>query len=350
MNENGTVAAGLDTHRDTHALCVIDRVGRVLRTGTYSADAAGYDEIASAIGEPGDCAAVGIEGTGSYGAGVARRLAELGYDVVEVVRPRREKRMAGRDKNDPADAERAARDALAGRASGAPKAGSGWVEALRFRMVARETAVGESTRAANSVHALVVTAPAPVRERLAGMRTPTLMKELSRRRSARDELERSLWDSLRSLALAWRAAKEAAAEQEAAMRFHPGGERAGAARRERLRRHKRRQARHSRGRQPGEGVGGGRVRIALRGVADRSVQRQGQALPPEPRRRPTGEPRAPHHRPPAHEARRPHEGLCRKAHQGRQEPTRDRARPRPLHRPRSLSGHHAPDEREPGFQ
>lgn len=176
MNENGTVAAGLDTHRDTHALCVIDRVGRVLRTGTYSADAAGYGEIASAIGEPGDCAVVGIEGTGSYGAGVARRLAELGYDVAEVVRPRREKRMAGRDKNDPADAERAARDAL------------------------------------------VVTAPAPVRERLAGMRTPTLMKELSRRRRARGELERSLWDSLRSLAPAWRAAKEAAAEQEAAMR------------------------------------------------------------------------------------------------------------------------------------
>lgn len=218
MNENGTVAAGLDTHRDTHALCVIDRVGRVLRAGTYSADAAGYGEIASAIGEPGDCAVAGIEGTGSYGAGVARRLAELGYDAAEVVRPRREKRMAGRDKNDPADAERAARDALAGRASGAPKAGSGWAGALRFRMVARETAVGESTRAADSVHALVVTAPAPVRERLAGMRTPTLMKELSRRRRARGELERSLWDSLRSLAPAWRAAKEAAAEQEAAMR------------------------------------------------------------------------------------------------------------------------------------
>ena len=126
--------------------------------------------------------------------------------------------MAGRDKNDPADAERAARDALAGRASGAPEAGSGWAGALRFRMVARETAVGESTRAANSVHALVVTAPAPVRGRLAGMRTPTLMKELSRRRRARGELERSLWDSLRSLALAWRAAEEAAAEQEASMR------------------------------------------------------------------------------------------------------------------------------------
>ena len=93
MNENGSVAAGIDTHKDTHALCVIDRVGRVVRTGTYSADAAGYDGIAAAIGKPEDCVVVGIEGTGSYGAGIARRLVELGYDVVEVVRPKRDKRI-----------------------------------------------------------------------------------------------------------------------------------------------------------------------------------------------------------------------------------------------------------------
>lgn len=218
MNDRGSVAAGIDTHKDTHALCVIDSVGRVLRTGTYPADAAGYDELASAIGAPGDCIVVGIEGTGSYGAGVARRLVGLGYDVVEVVRPKRDKRRVGEDKNDPADAERAARDALAGRASGAPKAGSGWVEALRFRMVAREAAVNDSTRAANCVHALVLTAPAQVRERLAGMGTPALMKALSRRRKAHDELECSFWDSTRSLALSWRAAKEAASEQEESMR------------------------------------------------------------------------------------------------------------------------------------
>ena len=217
MNERGSVAAGIDTHKDSHALCVIDRVGRVVRTGAYRADPAGYDAIAAAIGEPGGCVAVGIEGTGSYGAGVTRRLAELGYDVVEVVRPKRDKRMAGRDKNDLADAERAARDALAGRAPGAPRAGTGWVEALRLRTVAREAAVGESTRAANRVHALVVTAPEPVRGRLGGMGTPALMKLLSRRRKGRDEVEQSLWDSLRSLALSWKAAKEAAAEHEGAM-------------------------------------------------------------------------------------------------------------------------------------
>ena len=117
------MAAGIDTHKDTHALCVIDLVGRVVLTGTFNADADGYEQIAEAIGHPEDCAVVGVEGTGSYGAGVARRLVELGYDVVEVVRPKRDKRRIGQDKNDPADAERAARDALAGKASGAPGSG-----------------------------------------------------------------------------------------------------------------------------------------------------------------------------------------------------------------------------------
>lgn len=218
MNERGTVAAGIDTHKDTHALCVIDLVGRVVATGAYAADGEGYDRIAAAIGDPRDCVVVGVEGTGSYGAGISRRLAELGYDVVEAVRPKREKRMAGRDKNDPADAERAARDALAGKASGAPKAGGGWVEALRFRMVARDAAVSESTRAANSAHALIVTAPAPIRGELGGMKTPALMKALSRRRRARDVVESSLWESLRSLSLSWIGAKKAAAAHEEAMR------------------------------------------------------------------------------------------------------------------------------------
>ena len=212
------MAAGIDTHKDTHALCVIDLVGRVVLTGTFNADADGYEQIAEAIGHPEDCAVVGVEGTGSYGAGVARRLVELGYDVVEVVRPKRDKRRIGQDKNDPADAERAARDALAGKASGAPKAGSGWVEALRFRTVAREAAVGESTRAANSVHALIVTAPYPIREKFGAMGTPALMKALSRKRKAHDDFERSLWDSLRSLARSWLDAKRVAAEHEEAMR------------------------------------------------------------------------------------------------------------------------------------
>ena len=213
----GEVAAGVDTHRDEHALCVVDRAGRVLGRGSFPATTAGYDALAEAIGGPTACVAVGVEGTGSYGAGLARRLAELGYEVVEVVRPGRARRRPGEGKSDPADAERAALDALAGRGC-PPRVGGAWVEALRCRTVARDAAVGESTRAANRARALLVTAPAPVREALSGLGTPQLMARCSRRRRGLAEPERSLWDSLRSLAASWRAARRAAEEHEAAMR------------------------------------------------------------------------------------------------------------------------------------
>lgn len=211
------VAAGVDTHRDEHALCVVDRAGRVLGRGSFPATAAGYDALAAAIGAPAACVAVGVEGTGSYGAGLARRLAELGYEVVEVVRPGRARRRPGEGKSDPADAERAALDALAGRGR-PPRLGGAWVEALRCRTVARDAAVAESTRAANRARALLVAAPEPVREALSGLGTPQLMARCSRRRRGLAEPERSLWDSLRSLAASWRAARRAAEEHEAAMR------------------------------------------------------------------------------------------------------------------------------------
>lgn len=218
MDQNGHFAAGVDTHKDTHALCVIDGVGRVVRTGTYAADSAGYDEIAAAIGDPDDCIVVGIEGTGSYGAGLSRRLVELGFNVVEVVRPKRDKRMVGTDKNDPADAERAAREALSGKCKARPKGGDGWVEAIRYRMAAREAAVRASTSAANTVHALMITAPAPIREKFSGLNTPNLMRALSRKRKSRSDIEQSLWDSLRALALSWVAANKSAEEQKDAIK------------------------------------------------------------------------------------------------------------------------------------
>ena len=198
---------------------MIDLVGRVVATGAYAADGEGYDRIAAAIGDPRDCVVVGVEGTGSYGAGISRRLAELGYDVVEAVRPKRERRMAGRDKNDPADAERAARDALAGKASGAPKAGGGWVEALRFRMVARDAAVSGPARAANSAHALIVTAPAPIRGELGGMKAPALMKALSpQAQGPATSSSRRSGSPSGPLSLSWIGAKKAAAAHEEAMR------------------------------------------------------------------------------------------------------------------------------------
>ena len=106
--EVSTVAAGVDTHKDEHVLCVIDALGRKVREGAFPATPGGYRELAGAIGDPAGCLVVGVEGTCSFGAGLAARLAESGFNVVEVLRPKRDKRRRSSGKDDFIDAERAA--------------------------------------------------------------------------------------------------------------------------------------------------------------------------------------------------------------------------------------------------
>lgn len=207
----GGVFAGVDAHKDDHALCVLDALGRKVSEGSFPADEAGYDALARAIGEPSGCAAVGVEGTASYGAGLARRLLELGYPVVEVLRPKRGRRRRGEGKSDPADAERAARDAAAGKGTSVPKSQDGWVEAVRFLTAAREIAVRTSTACMNCAKGLVVTAPEPVRAGLSGMGGAAMMAELARERAGSGLVEDALLASLRTLALTWAEAKGRAA-------------------------------------------------------------------------------------------------------------------------------------------
>jgi transposase len=107
-----------------------------------------------------------VEGTGSYGAGLARHLAAEGVEVVEVIRPNRQARRR-RGKSDTADAVAAALAALNGEASGGPKARDGAVESIRALRVVRRGAVKARTQAANQLRDLIVTAPARLRERLA---------------------------------------------------------------------------------------------------------------------------------------------------------------------------------------
>jgi transposase len=107
---------------------------------------------------------VGIEGTGSYGAGLARHVTAAGIGVVEVDRSgRQDRRRAG--KSDPLDAVSAARAAQSGRARGAPEGRDGAVEAIRALMVARRSAAGERTRTINQARALVLTGPDDLRAR-----------------------------------------------------------------------------------------------------------------------------------------------------------------------------------------
>ena len=111
---------------------------------------------------------VGIEGTGSYGAGLARYLTEAGVEVTEVNRPNRQlRRRLG--KTDAIDAQGAARAVLNGQATAVPKSGNGRVEAIRMLSVARRSATKARTQAINQLHALVVTAPDQVKHQLGGL-------------------------------------------------------------------------------------------------------------------------------------------------------------------------------------
>ena len=113
----------------------------------------------------GEVSAFGVEGTGSYGAGFARYLTGQGYTVVEVNRPDRSVRYR-KGKSDPTDAESAARAVLAGVAGATPKSGDGEVEMIRMLKSAKASAIKARTQTVNQMKALVVTAPAQLRETL----------------------------------------------------------------------------------------------------------------------------------------------------------------------------------------
>jgi hypothetical protein len=116
------VIGGVDTHGRTHHAAVIDQQGRLLGDREFPADSGGYRQLLGWLGRHGQVEAVGVEGSGSYGAGLTRLLLDRGINVVEVDRPdRRTRRQRG--KSDPIDAEAAARAVLAGVATAPAKLG-----------------------------------------------------------------------------------------------------------------------------------------------------------------------------------------------------------------------------------
>jgi transposase len=122
------VTGGVDTHAEVHVAAAVDQVGRVLGTEAFPADAVGYASALAWMRAHGELAKVGVEGTGSYGAGLACYLASRGVEVAGVIRPNRQARRQ-RGKSDTADAVAAALAALNGEASGVPKSHDGAAEA-----------------------------------------------------------------------------------------------------------------------------------------------------------------------------------------------------------------------------
>lgn len=164
MSIVGTVVGGVDTHADTHVAAAVDHNGGLLGVASFPAVEAGYRELLGWLSGFGRVARMGVEGTGSYGAGLARFLAESGIEVVEVDRPNRQLRYR-KGKSDPTDAVAAARAALSGEASGRPRGRDGPMEQMRVLLVARRSARSQRIQTLNQIRHLVFTAPEPIRAR-----------------------------------------------------------------------------------------------------------------------------------------------------------------------------------------
>jgi transposase len=177
------VTLGVDTHAEQHVVAALNQHGRLLSTHSIPTTPAGYAELLAWGKEQGTIECIGIEGTGSYGAGLARWLRRRGLTTVEVDRPDRRSRRR-RGKADPLDAEAAARAVQAGTASGQAKAGDSRVEAIRALRLARRSAVKARTQAANQLHALLITAPDGLRTTLRCLSTAALVGVAARLRPA----------------------------------------------------------------------------------------------------------------------------------------------------------------------
>jgi transposase len=156
------VTIGVDTHRDVHVAAAVDQAGRLLDSASFAVSTRGYVALVTWAERLGPVDTVGIEGTGTYGAGLMRFARDYGLRVVEVDRPDRKTRRR-RGKSDPIDAEAAARATLAGTATTTPKTRHGRVEMIRVLRVARRSALQARVMAGAQLHSLVTSAPEDVR-------------------------------------------------------------------------------------------------------------------------------------------------------------------------------------------
>jgi transposase len=208
-NEKSMVTAGVDTHKDTHAVAALDNNGCLLGVSEFPATALGHRQLKRWLEGFGRVACIGVEGTGSYGAGLTRYLRAEGLQVLEVSCPNRQLRRR-RGKSDSVDAEAAGRAALSGQALGTPKSQDGPVEGMRFVRVERRSAIKARTQAANQLHGTISTAPEPLRQRLRGQTVRAIVKVATSFRVAEPSasVDATVRYVLRGLARRWLALNE----------------------------------------------------------------------------------------------------------------------------------------------
>jgi transposase len=203
------ITGGVDTHLDVHVAAALDERGALLGVESFETTTSGYRQLLGWLQGFGDVELLGIEGTGSYGAGLTRHLHDEGVRVVEVDRPNRQRRRR-RGKSDPEDAISAARAAQSGDALGEAKTRDGNVEAMRVMRVARASARKSRTQALNQMRSLISTGPESIRAELRGL---NVYKMIARAASYRPGTKRDVV-SINKLTLRMLARRALSLEEE----------------------------------------------------------------------------------------------------------------------------------------
>ena len=200
---SGHVVIGVDTHKHIHVAAVMDSIGGILATLTVTTDTAGFRQVLEWALGFGKIIAFGVEGTGSYGAGLTSFMRRHGHKVIEVSRAdRRLRRLNG--KSDTLDAENAARAVLAGFATAIPKTADGAVEMIRQLKVAHDTAVKDRAAAMITLKAMIVHAPESLRAETARKTQKMLARHCAALRPrGLDNPDDSIRHTLRSIAKRW---------------------------------------------------------------------------------------------------------------------------------------------------
>lgn len=173
-----SVVGGVDTHKDLHVVAVVDEHDRVLGNECFPTSRQGYKQMLLWMRSFGELARVGVECTGSYGAGLLRYLQQAHVTVLEVTTPDKSDRRK-RGKDDTLDAQNAAHAAFAGIRTVTPKSRDGMIESLRVLKVCRKTAIAARRVALQLIHNTIVCAPDELRESLRAMTRMQLIRTLA---------------------------------------------------------------------------------------------------------------------------------------------------------------------------
>ncbi|MBZ0098717.1 MAG: transposase, partial [Taibaiella sp.] len=200
---NNHLTLGVDTHLDKHVAVLINDIGQVVDTSEFAVCSQGYEQLFKWTQSFGGLKEAGLEGTGTYGAGLCKYLVNKGITVYEVNRPNRAKRRL-RGKSDPTDAENAARSVLANESTAVPKSHDGIVETLRYLVVVRKSAIKARTQAINQIKALLVTAPDNIRKECYVASTCKCISACKNIKNVEDDLNlKTLSSMLKLLADRW---------------------------------------------------------------------------------------------------------------------------------------------------